>query len=73
MPYISSSIIMQMLSSIEPRLKQLKAEGESGRRKIQQYTRYGTVVLAIFQGIGISTAVQSQQGVVLTPGPWVSR
>jgi preprotein translocase subunit SecY len=68
MPYISASIIMQMMTSIEPRLKQLKAEGESGRRKIQQYTRYGTVILAIFQGIGISTAVQGQPGVVLTPG-----
>ena len=60
MPYISASIIMQMLTAVEPRLKQLKAEGEAGKRKIQQYTRYGTVVLATFQALGIATAVQSQ-------------
>ncbi|MGH1543035.1 MAG: preprotein translocase subunit SecY [Arenicella sp.] len=60
MPYISASIIMQMLTSVYPKFKQLKAEGESGRRKIQQYTKYGTVVLATFQALGIATAVGSQ-------------
>lgn len=72
MPYISSSIIMQMMTSVVPTLEQLKKEGEAGRRKIQQYTRYGTVLLATFQGLGIATAVQSQSvngaSVVLTPG-----
>jgi len=60
MPYISASIIMQLLSYTVPTLEQLKKEGESGRRKITQYTRYGTVVLATFQAIGIATALQSQ-------------
>ncbi len=60
MPYISASIIMQLLSYTVPALEQLKKEGESGRRKITQYTRYGTVVLATFQAIGIATALQSQ-------------
>jgi len=60
MPYISASIIMQLLSFTVPTLEQLKKEGESGRRKITQYTRYGTVVLATFQAIGISTALQGQ-------------
>ncbi len=60
MPYISASIIMQLLSYTVPTLEQLKKEGESGRRKITQYTRYGTVVLATFQAIGISTALQGQ-------------
>ncbi len=60
MPYISASIIMQLLSYTVPSLEQLKKEGESGRRKVTQYTRYGTVVLAMFQAIGISTALQSQ-------------
>ncbi|GAB6043052.1 preprotein translocase subunit SecY [Endothiovibrio diazotrophicus] len=61
MPYISASIIMQMMSIVIPSLEQLKKEGESGRRKISQYTRYGTVVLATFQAIGVSVALQSQQ------------
>ena len=61
MPYISASIIMQLLTQVVPTLEQLRKEGESGRRKITQYTRYGTVILALFQGIGISVAVQSQQ------------
>ncbi|WP_455234109.1 preprotein translocase subunit SecY [Thiogranum longum] len=61
MPYISASIIMQLLSYTVPSLEQIKKEGESGRRKITQYTRYGTVVLATFQAIGISTALQGQQ------------
>jgi preprotein translocase subunit SecY len=60
MPYISASIIMQLLSFTVPALEQLKKEGESGRHKITQYTRYGTVVLATFQAIGISTALQGQ-------------
>jgi len=60
MPYISASIIMQLMSSVFPKLEQLKKEGESGRRKITQYTRYGTVVLATFQAVGIAIALQSQ-------------
>jgi len=60
MPYISASIIMQLLSFTVPALEQLKKEGEPGRHKITQYTRYGTVVLATFQAIGISTALQGQ-------------
>jgi preprotein translocase subunit SecY len=60
MPYISASIIMQLLSAVVPSLEQLKKEGEAGRRKITQYTRYGTVVLATFQAVGVSIALQSQ-------------
>jgi len=60
MPYISASIIMQLMTAVIPKLEQLKKEGESGRRKITQYTRYGTVALATFQAIGISVALQSQ-------------
>jgi preprotein translocase subunit SecY len=60
MPYISSSIIMQLMTSVIPTLEQLKKEGESGRRKITQYTRYGTVVLATFQALGIAIALESQ-------------
>jgi len=60
MPYISASIIMQLMSAVIPTLEQLKKEGESGRRKITQYTRYGTVVLATFQATGIAIALQSQ-------------
>ncbi|HQR77498.1 MAG TPA: preprotein translocase subunit SecY [Burkholderiaceae bacterium] len=68
MPYISASIIMQMLTYVLPSLEALRKEGESGRRKITQYTRYGTLGLAIFQAIGISVALESQQGLVLDPG-----
>jgi len=72
MPYISASIIIQMMSSIVPQLEQLKKEGESGRRKITQYTRYGTVALATFQALGIAIAIEGQQAaggpVVLIPG-----
>ncbi|MFA6309887.1 MAG: preprotein translocase subunit SecY [Sterolibacterium sp.] len=68
MPYISSSIIMQLMSIASPQLEALKKEGEAGRRKITQYTRYGTVGLALFQGIGISIALESQPGLVLEPG-----
>ncbi|MFW6258241.1 MAG: preprotein translocase subunit SecY, partial [Halochromatium sp.] len=60
MPYISASIIMQLMSAVIPQLEQLKKEGEAGRRKITQYTRYGTVVLATFQAVGISIALQGQ-------------
>jgi preprotein translocase subunit SecY len=68
MPYISASIIMQMLTYVLPSLESLRKEGESGRRKITQYTRYGTVALAVFQAISISIALESQQGLVLDPG-----
>ncbi len=74
MPYISASIIMQLMTVAVPALEQLKKEGESGRRKITQYTRYGTVVLATFQSIGISVALSGQSGsggaaLVINPGP----
>ncbi|HRD92512.1 preprotein translocase subunit SecY [Accumulibacter sp.] len=68
MPYISASIIMQLMTHASPQLEALKKEGEAGRRKITQYTRYGTVGLALFQGIGIAVAVESQPGLVLDPG-----
>ncbi|PIQ43813.1 MAG: preprotein translocase subunit SecY [Gammaproteobacteria bacterium CG11_big_fil_rev_8_21_14_0_20_46_22] len=67
MPYISASIIVQLFTSIIPSLEQLKKEGESGQRKINQYTRYGTVVLAAFQALGISKML-SASGVVIDPG-----
>ena len=73
MPYISASIIMQLLTAVMPKLEQLRKEGEAGRRKITQYTRYGTLVLATFQAIGVSVALQSQAvgglQVVPNPGP----
>ena len=72
MPYISASIIMQLMTVVIPAMEQLKKEGESGRKRISQYTRYGTVVLATFQAIGISLALQNQTAgglsVVLNPG-----
>lgn len=68
MPYISASIIMQLAAIAVPQLEQLKKEGEAGRRKITQYTRYGTLFLALFQAFGISVALQSQAGLVLHPG-----
>jgi len=68
MPYISASIIMQLMTHASPQLEALKKEGEAGRRKITQYTRYGTVFLALFQGVGIAVAVESQPGLVLEPG-----
>ena len=68
MPYISASIIMQLMTHASPQLEALKKEGEAGRRKITQYTRYGTVFLALFQGIGIAVAVEAQPGLVLEPG-----
>jgi len=68
MPYISASIIMQLLTVAVPSLEQLKKEGEAGRRKITQYTRYGTLVLALAQALGISIALETQAGLVLDPG-----
>ena len=68
MPYISASIIMQLLTYVLPSLEQLKKEGESGRRKITQYTRYGTLGLALFQSMGIALALESSAGLVLAPG-----
>ena len=68
MPYISASIIMQLMTVVSPTLEALKKEGESGRRKITQYTRYGTSGLAIFQGLGIAIALESQRGLVIAPG-----
>ena len=72
MPYISSSIIMQLMTVVVPAMEQLKKEGEAGRRKISQYTRFGTVILATFQAVGISLALQNQTAgglsVVLSPG-----
>ncbi|MFW5454030.1 preprotein translocase subunit SecY [Thioalkalivibrio sulfidiphilus] len=73
MPYISAAIIMQLLSATVPSLQQLKKEGEAGRRKITQYTRYGTVALALFQSIGIAIALNGQQiggmSMAIAPGP----
>jgi len=68
MPYISASIIMQLMTVVSPQMEALKKEGESGRRKITQYTRYGTVVLATFQALGIAIALEGQAGLVLEPG-----
>ena len=68
MPYISASIIMQLLTYVLPSMEQLKKEGESGRRKITQYTRYGTLGLALFQSMGIALALESSAGLVLSPG-----
>ena len=68
MPYISASIIMQLMTYVVPTLEAIKKEGESGRRKITQYTRYGTLGLAIFQSLGIALALEGSQGLVLNPG-----
>ncbi len=68
MPYISASIIMQLMTVAVPSFEALKKEGEAGRRKITQYTRYGTVGLALFQGLGMAIALESQAGLVLDPG-----
>jgi preprotein translocase subunit SecY len=68
MPYISASIIVQMMAVVMPQLAAIKKEGESGRRKLTQYTRYGTVLLAIVQGTSAAIAFQNQ-GVVIAPGP----
>jgi preprotein translocase subunit SecY len=68
MPYISASIIMQLLTYVVPTFEQLKKEGEAGRRKITQYTRYGTLGLALFQSLGIAVALESSAGLVISPG-----
>src|ERR1700736_1512468 len=68
MPYISASIIMQILTTVVPSLEALKKEGEAGRKKINQYTRYGTVFLAAFQAYGISVGLQGAGSVVAEPG-----
>jgi preprotein translocase subunit SecY len=68
MPYISASIIMQLMGYVLPAFEQLKKEGESGRRKITQYTRYGTLGLALFQSLGIAVALESSAGLVISPG-----
>ncbi|MEW6694908.1 Protein translocase subunit SecY [Tepidimonas thermarum] len=68
MPYISASIIMQLMTYVVPTFEQLKKEGEAGRRKITQYTRYGTVVLAVFQALGIALALEGSPGLVIAPG-----
>jgi preprotein translocase subunit SecY len=69
MPYISASIIMQLCTVVVPALEVLKKEGEAGRRKITQYTRYATLGLAFFQALAISAALEAQAGLVLEPGP----
>lgn len=68
MPYISASIIMQLMTYVVPAFEQLKKEGEAGRRKITQYTRFGTLGLAIFQAMGIALALEGQAGLVIDPG-----
>jgi preprotein translocase subunit SecY len=70
MPYISASIIMQLMTTVSPTLEALKKEGESGRKKINQYTRYGTVLLAAIQAYGIGVGLQGQGGIVTNPGPF---
>jgi len=76
MPYISAAIILQLMTVVSPRLEQLKKEGESGRRKITQYTRYGTVLLALFQATGMAIGLESMnvggQSAVVEPG-WAFR
>nr|WP_315208895.1 preprotein translocase subunit SecY [uncultured Albidiferax sp.] len=68
MPYISASIIMQLMGYVVPMFEQMKKEGEAGRRKITQYTRYGTLGLALFQSLVIATGLESSPGLVLSPG-----
>ena len=68
MPYISASIIMQLLTYVLPSLEQLKKEGEAGRRKITQYTRFGALGLAVFQSLGIAIALEASAGLVINPG-----
>jgi preprotein translocase subunit SecY len=70
MPYISASIIMQLMTTVSPHLEALKKEGESGRKKINQYTRYGTVLLAALQAYGIAVGLQTQGTLVINPGPF---
>ena len=68
MPYISASIVMQLLTYVLPAFEQLKKEGEAGRRKITQYTRFGALGLAIFQSLGIAIALEASAGLVINPG-----
>ncbi|WP_028601646.1 preprotein translocase subunit SecY [Ottowia thiooxydans] len=68
MPYISASIVMQLMTYVLPAFEQLKKEGQSGQRKITQYTRYGTLGLALFQSLGIAVALEASQGLVINPG-----
>ena len=68
MPYISASIIMQLMTYVVPMFEQLKKEGEAGRRKVTQYTRYGTLGLALFQSLSIAVALESSPGLVIAPG-----
>ncbi len=72
MPYISASIIMQLMTTVSPHIEQLKKEGEQGRKKMNQYTRYGTVILAALQAYGISVGLEGQGNVVIDPG-WFFR
>ena len=67
MPYISASIILQLLTVVIPHLERLSKEGEAGRKKITQYTRYGTVVLSLIQGMGISIGLAKTEGMVYIP------
>ena len=68
MPYISASIIIQLLTGVTEYFKNLKNQGEYGRQKITQYTRYGTVLLALVQGYGVAVSLENSQGLVLDPG-----
>ena len=68
MPYISASIIVQLLTGVTEYFKNLKNQGEFGRKKITQYTRYGTVILAFVQGYGVAVSLENSQGIVLEPG-----
>ncbi len=70
MPYISASIIVQLMTSVVPALEQLKKDGEQGRKVINQYTRYGTVLLATVQAYAIAVGLQGSQGIVTDPGPF---
>jgi preprotein translocase subunit SecY len=72
MPYISSAIIVQLLTAVSPHLAQLKKEGEQGRKQINQYTRYGTVILATLQGYGIAVGLEGSGNIVTDPG-WFFR
>ncbi len=68
MPYISASIVMQLLTYVLPAFEQMKKEGEAGRRKITQYTRFGALGLAVFQSLGIAVALEASAGLVINPG-----
>src|SRR3712207_8077458 len=72
MPYISASIIMQLMTTVSPHLEQLKKEGEQGRKRMNQYTRYGTVILAALQAWGIAIGLEGQGTIVTDPG-WFFR